>query len=376
MNNTAFFKKLNEALCKLGASEEDAANRVAQVSSFIASLPPEDAARALSPDMDINAFAKELLRTSFEKPEPKRRAASAAPSASPSDTRSPAQTAKVSTAEPPDTAAYKDNSEKAEAKETQRFSAFTTLQQKNNTALSEKARALAQKAEREEQEGTRVLYRKDKNAPASDAHLKLKANPAEKKDSPVSDRDFFSKEFTITTTIPVMTEREDTGEDMETKAKKKSRSDKPSRKKSLASTAREGGSAFWLLFAATLPLTIAALLAAAAVFSFIFVFLFFIIAGLIGALIAYVSAGTLITLVGIGYGGYQMALAGAFAAGLYEVGLGICVGAVTIAGSIIIYNIAVRLIPWIIKNIVNLFFYLIKKLKDLFVRAKEASAKL
>ena len=64
------------------------------------------------------------------------------------------------------------------------------------------------------------------------------------------------------------------------------------------------------------------------------------------------------------------------APGLYEIGLGLTVGGIVMLGGILVYNCAIRLVPWLIRLLGDLFRFCTGKLKDLFRMAKEACYKL
>jgi len=97
-----------------------------------------------------------------------------------------------------------------------------------------------------------------------------------------------------------------------------------------------------------------------------------LVAGLIGG----AAVGAVVSLVGIVYGIMQLITAASSAPGLYEIGLGITVGGVVMAGGIIVYNIAIRLIPLLIRLLASLFGFCTGKLRTLFQMAKEACYRL
>ena len=140
-------------------------------------------------------------------------------------------------------------------------------------------------------------------------------------------------------------------------------------------TAR-GKRIFWTVFAVSLPLSAALLLLYFGVFGAAFAALCSLIILLVAALIGGVAAGTALSLTGIVYGITQLISAASSAPGLYEIGLGVGIaGAVMFAG-ILIYNLAIRLIPLLIRCLATLFRFCTGELRSVFHRAKEACYKL
>ena len=133
---------------------------------------------------------------------------------------------------------------------------------------------------------------------------------------------------------------------------------------------------FWLIFICALPLTLILLLAYFGVFGAIFAALCAVIVLLVAGLIGGAAVGAVVSLVGIVYGIMQLITAASSAPGLYEIGLGITVGGVVMAGGIIVYNIAIRLIPLLIRLLASLFGFCTGKLRTLFQMAKEACYRL
>ena len=133
---------------------------------------------------------------------------------------------------------------------------------------------------------------------------------------------------------------------------------------------------FWILFICTLPLTASLLAAYFSVFAVLFTALCALIVLLVAGLIGGVAVGSTIALTGIIYGIMQLVTAVSAAPGLYEIGLGTIIAGISMAGGILIYNIAIRLIPLLIRWLGTLFRFCTGKLKDLFHMAKEACYKL
>jgi len=133
---------------------------------------------------------------------------------------------------------------------------------------------------------------------------------------------------------------------------------------------------FWGVFIGTMPLTLLLLAAYFLLFGGLFGALCALIVVLVAGLIALVAAGTAISLVGIVYGITQLISVSSAAPGLYEIGLGVTVGGAVMLAGILLYNLAIRLLPFVIRHLVFLFRICGDKLRGLFHRAKEACYRL
>ena len=129
-----------------------------------------------------------------------------------------------------------------------------------------------------------------------------------------------------------------------------------------------------MLFCVAIPF--AALLAAAAalVFLGIIALLAAVAVGFIALLIVIVGAGCSVSLIGIIYGAYKI-VTGVVPVGLYEIGLGITIGSVASLIGILMYNAAIRLVPFLIKKITQLAGYAALKSRDGFIALKGAIEK-
>ncbi|MBO5126488.1 MAG: hypothetical protein J6D10_02830 [Clostridia bacterium] len=123
---------------------------------------------------------------------------------------------------------------------------------------------------------------------------------------------------------------------------------------------------FWVGLFLTLPLTIGLAAVLFGAFAALFVGL--------GVLIGVAAAGAGVSLVGIIFGVTQ--LFSFVAAGIYEIGLGIMVAGIALFASILIYNIAIRLLPWIISLLGNLLGWICGKVKSLFFVVRRECYKL
>lgn len=129
-----------------------------------------------------------------------------------------------------------------------------------------------------------------------------------------------------------------------------------------------------VLFCVAIPF--AALLAAAValVFLGIIALLAAVAVGFIALLIVIVGAGCSVSLIGIIYGAYKI-VTGVVPVGLYEIGLGITIGSVASLIGILMYNAAIRLVPFLIKKITQLAGYAALKARDGFIALKGAIEK-
>ncbi|MCQ2432280.1 MAG: hypothetical protein MJ175_06725 [Clostridia bacterium] len=130
----------------------------------------------------------------------------------------------------------------------------------------------------------------------------------------------------------------------------------------------EGFRRFWILFAVSLPFVILLLLAFALLSAGIIVG---IIAGIIACiilLVGEVALGAAISLVGVIYGISQLFLT--MPIGLFELGIGICAIGITMFAGILIYNIAVRLLPFLLKQFIRFLKFFRSFLVDLYYYVK------
>lgn len=139
-------------------------------------------------------------------------------------------------------------------------------------------------------------------------------------------------------------------------------------------TTTRGMILFWVGLFLTLPLTIGLAAVLFGTFAALFVGIGALILGLIAVLIAVAAAGAGVSLVGIIFGVTQ--LFSFVAAGIYEIGLGIMVAGIALFASILIYNIAIRLLPWIISLLGNLLGWICGKVKSLFYVVRRECYKL
>lgn len=129
-----------------------------------------------------------------------------------------------------------------------------------------------------------------------------------------------------------------------------------------------------VLFCAAVPLGAVLCVAAIAVFLGLIFLLAAAAIGFVAALIAIVGVGCSVALIGIIYGAYKI-VTGVVPVGLYEIGLGITVGSVASLIGILMYNIAIRLVPFLMKKLAELVGFCLRKARDGFVALKGALEK-
>lgn len=126
---------------------------------------------------------------------------------------------------------------------------------------------------------------------------------------------------------------------------------------------------FWIIFAATLPITLAVLAGTAFGFALMFFAVAIVILISIGTLVFVTAAGTLVSVFGLIFGVSQML--GNLPVGLYECGVAIMIGAFALAIGILVYNFAVRFMPIVAKWLLKFVRFVIRKYRELFVHLKK-----
>lgn len=131
--------------------------------------------------------------------------------------------------------------------------------------------------------------------------------------------------------------------------------DKKKRMKKNDSEKKQGNE--WLYVAIlviTIPIVVALLAVSLVLYLGFWVVLALAMIACIAVLVVFVTAGAVVSLVGIVYGVVQL-ITGQIPVGMFEVGLGIIVGAATMFVGILVYNFAVRFIPFGMKLLAKLF---------------------
>lgn len=126
---------------------------------------------------------------------------------------------------------------------------------------------------------------------------------------------------------------------------------------------------FWTIFFCTLPITLAVLFATAALFAFGFFTIAMIIIIAVGGLIFVTASGTLVSVFGLIFGASQML--SSIPVGLYECGISIMIGAFALALGVLVYNFAVRLMPYAAKWLLVFVKYVIRKYREFYVYLKK-----
>ncbi len=131
---------------------------------------------------------------------------------------------------------------------------------------------------------------------------------------------------------------------------------------------------FYIILGCSSPIWVFLLLAVVMLFLVVIGALAASIVGIIAALVVAVALGTTVCVVGIVYGITQLFKYAPI--GLYEIGLGLKIGGYLMLAGIAAYNIAVRLLPYLIKKVLELFVYTAHKCVELYFYVKGACANL
>ena len=126
---------------------------------------------------------------------------------------------------------------------------------------------------------------------------------------------------------------------------------------------------FWTWFAIALPLIAIVIGLTAFAFAFAFFMLAMMILISIGLLVFITAGGTVMSVMGLIFGVSQML--SSVPVGLYECGVAICIGAIALFVGILIYNFAVRLMPFAAKQLLVFVKYVIKKYREIYIYIKK-----
>ena len=130
----------------------------------------------------------------------------------------------------------------------------------------------------------------------------------------------------------------------------------------------KGKMIFWAGLVLTSPITICLLALVFGTFLALFAGVGVLIVGLVVLMVALIAAGAACSLVGIIYGITQ--LFSFVAAGVYEIGLAIIVAGVVLLVSVILYNFAIRFLPFVINKLGVFLGFVCRKLKSLFLNIR------
>ena len=123
---------------------------------------------------------------------------------------------------------------------------------------------------------------------------------------------------------------------------------------------------FWILFVLTFPITFPFFAVVWGVIGALYTAVSAVIAALVAVVVAIVGVGTALALVGLIFG--IIKCFSLLPVGLYEIGLAVVIAGVTMFVSVLIYNLAVRLVPklysllsrlggWVWYNIQKLYYF-------------------
>ncbi|MBE6619668.1 MAG: hypothetical protein E7626_07875 [Ruminococcaceae bacterium] len=95
-----------------------------------------------------------------------------------------------------------------------------------------------------------------------------------------------------------------------------------------------------------------------------------LVVAIVGAIIMIVCGGGLISIVSLLYGATQVMQAPRYV-GIHEIGFALIVIGATLLSSVLLYNIAIRLIPWVLSKASVVFKVIIVQLRKLAEKAKK-----
>lgn len=141
-----------------------------------------------------------------------------------------------------------------------------------------------------------------------------------------------------------------------------------------ADKTQKGMLTFWGLLILTLPITLALLAIVLGTFALLYITLIVGIIGFIAALIGVAACGGGLSLIGIIYGITQ--LFSNVPAGIYEIGLGVIVAGLAVFTAVLLYNAAVRFLPWVMRWLTVFFSFVMDRLKYCFCLIRRECYKL
>ncbi len=127
---------------------------------------------------------------------------------------------------------------------------------------------------------------------------------------------------------------------------------------------------FWGLLAASFPVWVPALVLVACLYGAAYIALGVAVAAFIAALVGVIIVGTGFSLIGLIYGITQLSVSKPVA--LYEMGLGLAVAGVALVLGVLLYNGAVRFMPWVIRRMNVFFHFSLRQFRKLVRRFKKA----
>jgi len=130
----------------------------------------------------------------------------------------------------------------------------------------------------------------------------------------------------------------------------------------------EGVKRFRIVLAVSIPFVIVLLLAYAVMALGLIALMAVLIAAFIAGLVVEVAVGSLIALVAVIYGISQLFLV--LPVGMFELGLGVAAIGITMFVGILMYNIAVRLLPFLLRKFIGFQSVFRVFLQDLYYYVK------
>ena len=125
-----------------------------------------------------------------------------------------------------------------------------------------------------------------------------------------------------------------------------------------------------------IPLLIALIVMITVVFLALYAVVAAMVVAFAVALVVIAAVGTALSLMAIIFGIIQLVQGAAAPIGIYEIGLGVVAGGITLGLSILLYNFIVRLAPFLFIKIFALYKFLFKQLTKLLGLVKGACSKL
>ena len=136
----------------------------------------------------------------------------------------------------------------------------------------------------------------------------------------------------------------------------------------------KGKKIFWISLACLSPLLLILGLAFLAFFGALYALAFILIVGSLALMALIVAGGSAVAIVGLIYG--VIRLFSVPSEGLYEIGLGIIIIGISTLVAILLYNLALRLMPFLIKKIGVFFKFCTKKIIQLYHYLRKECYKL
>lgn len=125
----------------------------------------------------------------------------------------------------------------------------------------------------------------------------------------------------------------------------------------------------------TLPVTLIIALAVLGVFVLGIIAVCALVVAALLLVLAEAVAGSGLTLVGVIYGAIEI-ISGNIGVGIYEIGLGVCCGAIFLALGILTYNFATLVLPYILKQLISFEGYCLRRVGAMIDRLKKECNRL